>query len=161
MILVYWLYFVNFPCPTSPGPPPAESSSELSDLEQLQLLIDYLLALLSTDYISTAIPIKPSTVLYYLFGVSTTASGSSSKKRLLLHDGWLEMWAIILLLSSDVERNPGPRQITGKFTFMYDYNTIPHMLLLYFAFCYNIQMHSFPKLTTEFLVCRPACIIIS
>ena len=83
--------------------------------------------MLSADYIPTVIAIKPSTVLYYLFDVSTTAIGSSSKKRLLLHDGWLEMWAIILLLSSDVERNPGPRQITGKFTFMYGYNTILHM----------------------------------
>lgn len=46
----------------------------------------------------------------YLFGDSI---GSSSKKHLLAHDGWSEIWEIVLLVSGDVERNPGPNCMTG------------------------------------------------
>ena len=110
------LVFINFPCiPISPAGSPQQSESpylELSDPEQLQLLIDFL-SLFSTDYICTTIRVKSSAFLCYLFGVCI-ASGSSSKKRLLLHDSWLEMWIIILSLACDVEKNPGPRQVTGK-----------------------------------------------
>ena len=35
-------------------------------------------------------------------------------RNLLLDGWWLEFWEIILLAAGDVERNPGPRQITGK-----------------------------------------------
>ena len=35
-------------------------------------------------------------------------------RNLLLDGWWLEFWEIILLVAGDVERNPGPRQITGK-----------------------------------------------
>ena len=35
-------------------------------------------------------------------------------RNLLLDGWWLEFWEIILLAAGDVERNPGPRQITGE-----------------------------------------------
>lgn len=35
---------------------------------------------------------------------------------LLLDVWWLEFWEIILLTAGDMERNPGPRRITGKST---------------------------------------------
>ena len=34
-------------------------------------------------------------------------------RNLLLDGWWLEFWEIILLAAGDVERNPGPRRITG------------------------------------------------
>ena len=46
----------------------------------------------------------------YLFGGGV---GSSSKRSLLAHDGWSEIWEIALLKSGDVERNPGPTYMTG------------------------------------------------
>jgi flagellar motility protein MotE (MotC chaperone) len=35
-------------------------------------------------------------------------------RNFLLDGWWLEFWEIILLAAGDVERNPGPRQITGE-----------------------------------------------
>ena len=35
-------------------------------------------------------------------------------RNLLLDGWWLEFWEIILLAAGDVERNPGPRQMTGR-----------------------------------------------
>ena len=35
-------------------------------------------------------------------------------RNLLLDGWWLEFWEIILLAAGDVERNPGPRQITDE-----------------------------------------------
>ena len=46
----------------------------------------------------------------YLFGGGV---GSSSKRSRLAHDGWSEIWEIVLLKSGDVERNPGPTYMTG------------------------------------------------
>ena len=37
-----------------------------------------------------------------------------SFRNLLLDGWWLDFWEVILLAAGDVERNPGPRQITGK-----------------------------------------------
>ena len=34
-------------------------------------------------------------------------------RNLLLDGWWLEFWEIILLAAGDVERNPGPRRMTG------------------------------------------------
>ena len=34
-------------------------------------------------------------------------------RNLLLDGWWLEFWEIILLADGDVERNPGPRRMTG------------------------------------------------
>ena len=34
-------------------------------------------------------------------------------RNLVLDGWWLEFWEIILLSAGDVERNPGPRQMTG------------------------------------------------
>lgn len=43
----------------------------------------------------------------------TAAEGRGGFRNLL--DGWwLEFWEIILLAAGDVERNPGPKQITDE-----------------------------------------------
>ena len=51
---------------------------------------------------------------------------------LLLDAWWLEFWEIVLLVAGDVERNPGPRQITGKLmNFSNIASLILFVLLLY------------------------------
>ena len=35
-------------------------------------------------------------------------------RNLLLDGWWLEFWEIVLLAAGDVERNPGPRRMTGR-----------------------------------------------
>ena len=49
-------------------------------------------------------------LLCWLFTLGTIRAGF---KNLLLDGWWLEFWEIILLAAGDVERNPGPRRMTG------------------------------------------------
>ena len=76
-----------------------------------------------THYLGVRVPSLPE-VQYPLFALSTAVwlwiylfncshVVGSSKKRLLARDGWSEIWKIVLLVSGDVERNPGPNYMTG------------------------------------------------
>ena len=40
-------------------------------------------------------------------------------RNLLLDGWWLEFWEIILFVAGDVERNPGPRRVTGMYKFFF------------------------------------------
>ena len=56
-------------------------------------------------------------ILFFSFWLCVYLSEESHRGgfRNLLFDGWwLEFWEIILLAAGDVERNPGPRQITDE-----------------------------------------------
>ena len=53
----------------------------------------------------------------------------SGFQNLLLDGWWLEFWEIIVLAAGDVERNPGPRQITSKlrkYRYLYDLILLRH-----------------------------------
>ena len=51
-------------------------------------------------------------VLYAVY--AEDASHQGGFRNLVLDGWWLEFWEIILLAAGDVERNPGPRQITDE-----------------------------------------------
>ena len=48
--------------------------------------------------------------------LSEDGGRGSGLSHLLLDAWWLEFWELILLASGDVERNPGPRRMTGIYT---------------------------------------------
>ena len=93
-----------------------QSETPISFLEVLVLVAKYVCSW-KEDNITSWISIPPEQqflirlwLSLYLFGGSV---GSSSKKHLLAQDGWSEIWKIVLLVSGDVERNPGPNCMTG------------------------------------------------
>ena len=70
-------------------------------------------------------------LLVWLFQVYLSEESHRGGLRNLLLDGWwLEFWEIILLAGGDVERNPGPRQITGE-------SAMRRIQIIYFHLCFN------------------------
>ena len=59
-------------------------------------------------------------------------------RNLLLDGWWLEFWEIILLAAGDVERNPGPRQMTGVWILI---QSLLVQLIIVIE-CYLLQMIS-------------------
>ena len=53
-------------------------------------------------------------------------------RNLLLDGWWLEFWEIILLAAGDVERNPGPRRMSGTDG---EYAIVMILFIVIFALC--------------------------
>jgi hypothetical protein len=53
-------------------------------------------------------------LVLYAVHVEDAAHQGGGLRNLVLDGWWLEFWEIVLLAAGDVERNPGPRQITDE-----------------------------------------------
>ena len=58
-----------------------------------------------------------------------------SFRNLLLDGWWLEFWELILLMAGDVERNPGPRRMTGIYNTTHTFVSVLMIMYLQLIFC--------------------------